>query len=65
MFVVIDDHRRYMWTMLLREKSEAFEKFKKLRNIVEQETKQKIKNLTTDGRGEFISQEFNSYCDNA
>lgn len=37
-FVVIDDHTRYMWTILLKEKSEAFEKFKKLRNLIEQET---------------------------
>lgn len=64
-FVVIDDHSRYMWTALLREKSEAFEKFKSLRSIVEQETKQKIQTLRTDRGGEFISQEFNSYCDRA
>lgn len=29
-FVLIDDHSRYMWTILLQEKSEAFEKFKKI-----------------------------------
>lgn len=41
-FVVINDHTRYMWSMLLTEKSEAFSKFKKLRNTVEQETGKKI-----------------------
>lgn len=28
-FVLIDDYTRYMWTVLLKEKSEALEKFKK------------------------------------
>ena len=27
-FVLIDDHSRYMWTILMKEKTEAFPKFK-------------------------------------
>ena len=54
-----------MWTMLLKEKSEAFDKFKKLRSIVEQETKQKIQAFRSDRGGEFVSHEFNSYYDGA
>ena len=42
-FVLIDDHTRYMWSILLREKSEAFEKFKKFKKMVEQETGNVIK----------------------
>lgn len=63
-FVVIDDHTRYMWTMLLKEKSEAFSKFKKLRILVEQETGEKVQTLRTDRGGEFVSTEFNAYCEN-
>ena len=37
-FVVIDDNTRYMWTMLIKEKSEAFSKFKKLKEVIERET---------------------------
>ena len=37
-FVLIDDHSRYMWSILLKEKGEAFEKFKKFKTMVEQET---------------------------
>lgn len=37
-FVLIDDHSRYMWTILMKEKSEALEKFKKFRTMIEQET---------------------------
>lgn len=37
-FILVDDHSRYMWSVLLKEKGEAFEKFKKLKAIVEKET---------------------------
>lgn len=34
-FVLIDDHSRYMWSIMLKEKSEAFEKFKGFKALVE------------------------------
>ena len=34
-FVLIDDHSRYMWTILMKEKSEAFTKFKRFKDLVE------------------------------
>ena len=49
--VLIDDHTRYMWTVLLKEKSEAFEKFKNFKKLVEQETQNKIKMFRTDRGG--------------
>ncbi|KAL1207757.1 Retrovirus-related Pol polyprotein from transposon TNT 1-94 [Cardamine amara subsp. amara] len=64
-FVLIDDHSRYMWTALLKEKSSAFEKFKNFKNLVEKETGTRIKTFRTDRGGEFVSQEFNEYCANA
>ena len=60
-FVVIDDHTRYMWISLLKEKSEAFDKFKKMRGVMEQETGRSITTFRSDRGGEFISHEFNSY----
>lgn len=36
-FVLIDDHSRYMWSILMKEKGEAFDKFKKFKSIVEKE----------------------------
>lgn len=62
-FALIDDHSRYMWTVLLKDKSEAFEKFKIFKRCVEQETKNELKTLRTDREGEFVSREFQSYCD--
>ena len=64
-FVVIDYYTRYMRTMLLREKGEAFNKFKMLRSLIEQETKERIQSLRTDRGGEFVSHKFNVYCEEA
>ena len=61
-FVLIDDHSRYMWTILMREKNEAFTKFKRFKSIVEQETGTTIKTFRTDRGGEFTSKEFNDFC---
>lgn len=61
-FVLIDDHMRYMWTILLEMKSEAFEKFKRFKTLVEQETQSKIKTFRTDRGGEFLSNEFQAWC---
>ncbi|KAG7585452.1 Ribonuclease H-like superfamily [Arabidopsis thaliana x Arabidopsis arenosa] len=64
-FVLIDDYSRYMWSILLKEKSETFEKFKKFKMLVEQETGTSIKTFRTDRGGEFISHEFQSFCEKA
>ena len=62
-FVLIDDCSRYMWTVLLKEKGEAFKKFKIFKTLAEQETGAKVKTLRTDRGGEFCSHEFKLYCD--
>jgi len=62
-FVLIDDHSRYMWTVLLKEKSQSFDKFKKFKALVEEETGAKIKTLRIDRGGEFTSHEFQDFCD--
>lgn len=62
-FVLIDDHTRYMWTILLKEKSEAFEKFKTFKAMVEQQVKKNIKTFRTDRGGEFTSKEFQKFCE--
>lgn len=54
-----------MWTILIKEKSEAFTKFKQFKGLVEQKTGARIKMLRTDGGGEFTSQEFKDYCENS
>ena len=53
--LLIDDFARMMWVAFLREKSEAFEKFKIFTSRVENEYGLKIKCLRSDRGGEFIS----------
>lgn len=64
-FVLIDDYSRYMWSILMKEKGEAFEKFKVFKVVVEGEIKKKIKVLRTDRGGEFTSNEFKAFCESS
>ena len=50
-----------MTVMYLREKSEAFEKFKWYLARVEKETGKRLKCLRLERDGEFISNEFNNF----
>ena len=47
----------------LKEKSEAFEKFKAFKTYVEDEIDLKIKCLRSDNGGEFTSKELNNFCE--
>ena len=51
-----------MTIMYLREKSEAFEKFKWYLARVEKEIGKRLKCLRLERGGEFISNEFNYFC---
>lgn len=64
MFVIIDDCTRYMSSILLKDKSDAFDKFKTFKKLVEKDFNKEIVTLRTDRGGEFTSQEFQSYCNN-
>ena len=57
----IDDYNRHTWIYLIEKKSEVFDCFRNLKNLVERETKRKIKCLRLDGGKEYFSGEFNHY----
>ncbi|KAL0322160.1 UNVERIFIED_CONTAM: hypothetical protein Scaly_2512400 [Sesamum calycinum] len=57
----INDHSRYGYVYLMKSKSEAFEKFKKFRLEVENQTGRKIKTLRSDRVGEYLGGEFLNY----
>lgn len=59
--LIIDDYSRMMWVAFLREKFQAFEKFKIFKAIVETNSGMKIKFLRSDQGGKFTSSEFNNY----
>jgi hypothetical protein len=61
--LVVDDHSRFMWLELLRCKSEAFERFKKVQRMAEAEGRCKLRAFRSDRGGEFNSTEFMKYCE--
>lgn len=47
---------------MMKHKSQAFEKFKKWKVLIENQTGRKIKRLRTDNGLEFCSREFDDFC---
>ena len=60
--IFVDDFTRMMWMTFLKEKFEAFKKFKIFKNRVENESDLKIRCLIYD-RGDFTSNRFNYFCE--
>jgi hypothetical protein len=60
--IFVDDFSRKIFLSLLKRKSEAFEKFKEFKAMVENETSRKIHVLRTDNGGEYCSSNFNLFC---
>lgn len=61
----IDDFSRNMWVYMLKQKSEALGAFKRFKVLAENEAQTTIKVLRTDRGGEFTSNEFQSFCEEA
>jgi transposase InsO family protein len=60
--LVVDDMSRYMWVVVLTNKSDAEDAFRKLRVGIENEAGWKIKAFRTDRGGEFTSNSFLKFC---
>lgn len=61
--LVIDDFSRLTWVAFLKEKSEAFEKFKIFKALNENQTGRKVKTIRSDRGGEFSWRAFKQLCD--
>ena len=59
----MDDFTRMTWMFLLKKKSETFNCFQFFKELTENEIDMKIKCLRSYNGGEFVSKEFNKYCD--
>ncbi|CAM8910357.1 unnamed protein product [Rhodiola kirilowii] len=59
----IDDYSRKTWIYFLQEKSDAFSAFKSFKALAENEVGRNIKILRTDRGGEYLSREFQSFCE--
>lgn len=59
----IDDYNRKVWVYFLSYKSETFGLFKSFKSQVERQTGEALICLRTDRGGEYLSNEFKSFCD--
>ena len=59
----IDDYSRKCWVYFLKEKSEAFETFRRFKAEIEKSTGEKIRGLRSDRGGEYLSRSFIKYCE--
>nr|GEU97808.1 retrovirus-related Pol polyprotein from transposon TNT 1-94 [Tanacetum cinerariifolium] len=59
----IDDFSRKTWVYFLKEKSQDFEAFTTFKAMVEKNKGLKIKSMRSDRGGEFLSKEFNKFCE--
>jgi len=57
----IDDFSRKIWVYFLKQKFEVFQKFKKWKTMVENQTGRKVKVLRSDNEGEYTSKELKDY----
>ncbi|CAL9023657.1 unnamed protein product [Prunus brigantina] len=58
-----DDYSRMSWVYFIRNKSSALECFMKFKAMTELQSGFKIKSLRSDRGGEFLSGEFNKFCE--
>jgi FtsZ-interacting cell division protein YlmF len=61
--LIIDDYSRLTWVAFLKEKSEAFKKFKVFKALTENQTGKRLKAVRSDRRREFSSGNFKELCD--
>lgn len=61
--LITDDYSRMSWVYFLKAKSEAFENFKIFKAMVEKQSGLCVKALRTDRGGEFLSNEFITFCE--
>jgi transposase InsO family protein len=61
--LIIDYYSRLTWVSFLKEKSEAFEKFKVFKALIENQTGKRLKALRSNRGGDFISTDFKYFCD--
>jgi transposase InsO family protein len=61
--LIIDDYSRLTWVAFLKEKYEAFEKFKVFKPLSENQTGKRLKEVRSDRGGEFSSWNLKEFCD--
>lgn len=61
--MIVDDHSKLIWVVMLTHKSDALATFKWFKALIETEKETKIKCLWIDRGSEFRLEEFKAFCD--
>jgi hypothetical protein len=61
--LIINDYSRLTWVSFLKEKSEAFEKFKIFKALTKTQIGKRLKAVRSDRGGVFMSRDFKELCD--
>jgi transposase InsO family protein len=61
--LIIDDYSSLTWVAFLKEKDEAFEKFKIFKALTETQTGKRLKAVRSDRGGDFMSRDFKEFYD--
>jgi transposase InsO family protein len=64
-FTLVDQYSSFKFVRFLKSKSDALEEFKKFASLVENIQDSKIKEVVSDNGGEFISNDFKTFCEAA
>lgn len=62
MLTFVDDYSKMVFLYFLKEKSQVLEKFIEFKNLMENQTGEKIKMIRSDNGGEYCSKEFDNFC---
>jgi len=60
--LIIDDYSRLTWVAFLKQKAEAFDKFKIFKALTENQIDKRLKAVRSDRGGEFMSSDFKEFC---
>jgi hypothetical protein len=61
--LIIDNYSRLTWVSFLKEKAEAFEKFKIFKALTENQIGKRLREVRSDRGGEFMSIDFKEFYD--
>jgi transposase InsO family protein len=61
--LIIDDYSRITWVSFLKEKYEAFEKFKVFKGLTKNQIGKILKEVRSNRGGEVSSGDFKEFCD--
>ncbi|MBW0500558.1 hypothetical protein O181_040273 [Austropuccinia psidii MF-1] len=62
---MVDQFTSFEFTQMLKHKSEAFDYFLNIKNLMENQHDRKIKNVVSDNGGEFLNKSFKSMASNS